>query len=52
MADRVDIAEDGTLQVVGYKRGPDRGSGYLGEENSDTRGHKRQRARYGQVERR
>jgi len=43
MADRVDIAEDGTLQVVGYKR-TDRGSDNLGEE-TPTPGPQRQRAR-------
>ena len=51
MADRVDMAADGTIHVVDYKTGSSRGYGDLSEENPDAQGQKLQLAVYGQAAR-
>jgi ATP-dependent helicase/nuclease subunit B len=51
MADRVDVAHDGTIHVLDYKTGSSRGYGDLSAENPDAQGQKLQLAVYGQAAR-
>jgi len=51
MADRVDVADDGTIHVVDYKTGSSRGYGDLSEDNPDAQGQRLQLAVYGQAAR-
>jgi ATP-dependent helicase/nuclease subunit B len=51
-ADRVDVADDGTLHVVDYKTGKSQGYTDLSEEEPDLRGRKLQLAVYGAAARR
>lgn len=51
LADRVDVADDGTIHVVDYKTGGSRGYGDLSEENPDAQGRRLQLAVYGQAAR-
>jgi ATP-dependent helicase/nuclease subunit B len=50
-ADRVDVADDGTLHVVDYKTGSNRAFKTLSEDNPDDGGQKLQLAVYGQAAR-
>ncbi len=51
LADRVDLADDGTIHVVDYKTGSTRGYTDLTEDNPDAQGQKLQLAVYGQAAR-
>jgi hypothetical protein len=51
LADRVDVADDGTIHVVDYKTGGTRGYGDLSAENPDAQGRRLQLAVYGQAAR-
>ncbi len=51
LADRIDLAADGTLHVVDYKTGKSDGYKDLSEDNPDARGRRLQLAVYGQAAR-